>query len=269
MRTLLAALALLAPATAIAQQFLGSRGAPSPLGLPRSGGVVDRGFTFCRLMYSRVRSEEGGGGWQTDYPNADANFMTRLAELTTVMISQRADGTPGYAVVTAMDDDLFECPFLFASDVGTVGFSDEEVDRLREYLLKGGFLWVDDFWGNRAWAQWESQVQRILPEVAIEEVPLDHPMLHAAYTVRRIPQIANIGFWRRNGGQTSERGAESAVPYLRAMFDENRSPMVLMSFNTDIADGWEREGQDVVFFQRFSPEAYGLGINVAVWVMTR
>ena len=132
---------------------------------------VPGGFTFCRLMYVRVRAEQRGQGWRTDYPDGDHNLTTRLSQLTPTRVSGWLDGRPGYAVIRATDPELFRCPFLFSSDVGTAGLSDEEVEKLREYILKGGFLWADDFWGGRAWAHWEDQIGRVFPEYAIEELP--------------------------------------------------------------------------------------------------
>ena len=265
-------LSLLVPLVASAQEFFwGRERSYRPLreGLPTRGGVVDRGFTFCRLFYRSVRREAGGQGWRTDYPLSDANFTTRIEQLTTVRVSRWDDGEPGFTVVSATDPELFECPFLFASDVGTVDFTDEEAERLREYLLKGGFLWVDDFWGDRAWQYWAGEIGRVLPDHEIVDVPVEHNMLHALYRVEKIPQIPSIQNWRRMGGGTSERGAESAVPDLRAIFDTDGRLLVLMSHDTDIADGWEREGEDKAFFDSFSPDAYAFGINVVVWAMTR
>ncbi|MBI4539325.1 MAG: DUF4159 domain-containing protein [Gemmatimonadetes bacterium] len=243
---------------------------PGPLrqGLPVRQGGVDRGFTFCRLLYTSVRREANGRGWGTDYPMADNNFMVRLSELTTTRTSRWEDGEPGYAVLRATDANLFECPFLFVSDAGTAGFSDQEVARLREYLLKGGFLWADDFWGERAWAHWVGQIKRVLPGYGIVDLTPGHPLFSTLYHVGRIPQIPSIQFWRRSGGETSERGRESVEPHLRAIFDDQGRLVVLMSHNTDVADGWEREGEDDRFFYAFSPEAYALGINVAIWAMT-
>jgi hypothetical protein len=268
-RFVVALLALLLPATALGQEFFRGRnfreGRP---GLPTANGVVDRGFTFCRLRYTSVREEPMGSGWRTDYPDGDANFMTRLSQLTTTRTAAWDDGSPGHAVVDALDPLLFQCPFLFTSDAGTAGFSPAEVEQLREYFLKGGFLWVDDFWGERAWAHWVSQIKNILPERTIQEVPMDHAMLSSLYIVRKIPQISNINFWARSGGATSERGAESATAHLRMIVDDEGDPLVLMTFNTDVADGWEREADNMDFFKQFSPESYGLAMNVAVWVMT-
>src|SRR6185295_13019245 len=114
----------------------------------------DGAFTVCKIQYTSVTREAEGAGWSTDYPYAGINLMTRLSELTKTPVSRDEDGNPNYWVVRLTDDALFRCPFTIASDVGTMGLSDVEAARLREYLLKGGFLWVDDFWGSAAWAQW-------------------------------------------------------------------------------------------------------------------
>jgi len=248
----------------------GWRPAPFREGLPTAGnGVVDRGFTFCRLLYQSVRREPMGHGWNTDYPGSDHNFMTRLEELTSTKPARWADGQPGFAVVRATQDELYECPFLFMSDAGTVGFSELEVVRLRDYLLKGGFLYVDDFWGEWAWRQWASEIARVLPEYPIVDVGPDHPIMHALYEVPEVPQVPSIQFWRRSGRRaTSEQGADSATPHLRAIFDHAGNPLVVMTHNTDIADGWEREGEDEEFFYSFSPEAYALGINIVMYAMS-
>jgi hypothetical protein len=198
---------------------------------------------------------------------ADLDHLT-FSQLTTVHVSQWQDGLPGHAVVQATNPDLFSCPFLFASDVGTLGFAEDEIAALREYFAKGGFLWVDDFWGDAAWEQWAQQIQRVLPGRPIVELGSDHPLFSVSYRLDSLPQIANLAFWQRTGGQTSERGAETATPTLRGIFDHKGRLLVLMSHNTDIADGWEREWQSNEFFRLFSPHAYGLAVNVAVWVMT-
>ncbi|NNF26722.1 MAG: DUF4159 domain-containing protein [Gemmatimonadetes bacterium] len=255
------------------QRFWGGGGwRPDPYreGLPvAENGVVDRGFTFCRLLYTSVRREQMGHGWNTDYPGSDHNFLERLEELTTTRPAVWADGQPGYAVVRPMQDELFQCPFLFLSDAGTAGFSDDEVRRLRLYLQKGGLIYADDFWGDWAWDHWASQLARILPEYPIADVEPGHTIMEALYRVPEVPQVPSIQFWRRTGrSRTSERGSESAEPHLRAIFDEDGRPLVVMTHNTDIADGWEREGEDDEFFYLFSPDAYALGINIVLYALT-
>jgi len=173
--------------------------------------------------------------------------------------------------VRLTDDELFQCPFTMASDVGTIGLTDEEAERLRLYLLKGGFLWVDDFWGPLAWEQWTHELSKVLPpeQFPIQDVPLDDPIFKSQFIVEKVPQITNIQFWRMtHGRETSERGADSAVAHFRAVRDDHGRIMVVMTHNTDIADSWEREGEDPAFFYQFSPDGYAVGVNVLLHAMT-
>ena len=254
------------------RRYWGSGGwRPDPVreGLPRAeNGVVDRGFTFCRLLYRHARREPLGHGWNTDYPGSDWNFMERLEELTSVRPSVWEDGWPGFAVVRATQDELFECPFLFMSDAGTVRFSEEEVERLALWFAKGGVLYADDFWGSWAFDQFISELARVLPGYGWVDLTPEHPIMSTLYAVPDVPQVPSIQFWRRSGGrETSEQGRGSATPHLRAILDDRGRPMVIMTHNTDIADGWEREGEDDAFFYRFSPDAYALGINIILYTL--
>jgi hypothetical protein len=269
-RRLLAA-AFLALATTVAAQdfglFRGRFRGPDPrLPTPTS---FDGYFNFCRGMFYSDRRERGGQGWWTDYPAADVNFSIRLSELTKTRVSRSGD-EPNHLVVRLTDDELFKCPFIEMEDVGTARFSDEEVRRLREYLLKGGFLWVDDFWGDVAWWQWVEEIQRVLPkkDFPIRPIEPDHPVFRTFFEVPRLPQIPSIAHWRGSGGETSERGEESAVPQMYAISDAHDRIMVLMTHNTDISDAWEREGEDPRFFYLFSPNGYSVGINVLMYTMT-
>ena len=237
--------------------------------MPRQ--LPDRNFVVCRLQYTSVRREPSGGGWRTDYPYGEINLTTRLAELTRTPVSRDDDGRPNHYVVRLIDDELFECPFTMASDVGTIGLRPDEVEQLRLYLLKGGFLWVDDFWGEAAWEQWRGELARVLPpsEYPIEDVDLSDPIFRSQFTVTKVPQITNIGFWRRTAGrETSERGEETRTPHFRAIRDHHGRIMVVMTHNTDVADSWEREGEDPEFFYQFSPDGYAVGINVLLHAMT-
>ena len=144
--------------------------------------MPDGSFVICRLAYRSVRMEYSGIGWQTDYPYAEINLTTRLSELTKTRVSRDEGKQPNFYVVRLTDDALFNCPITVASDAGTIGIREDEAARLRTYLLKGGFLWADDFWGTAAWEQWESEIAKVLPpaEYPIEDVRLDDPMLHSS-----------------------------------------------------------------------------------------
>ena len=231
-----------------------------------------RAFTFCRIEYRQVRREALGQGWRTDYPDADRNLMLRLSQLTKTPIRTNSRGRPEHLVLHFTEDELFQCPFIFMSDVGTMALNSEEAESLRTYLEKGGFLWVDDFWGEYAWGNWVQEISKALPppQYQIEDIPPGDRIFNALYQVDDVPQIPSIQYWRTSGRgySTSERGSASATPHLRGIRDAQGRIMVLMSHNTDIADGWEREGEDEEFFFLFSPKAYALGINIVLYVMT-
>ena len=118
--------------------------------------------------------------------------------------------TPSHAVVTATDNGLYACPFIFASDVGTARFSELEAVRLRDYLLKGGFFWADDFWGDYAFRNWSIEMERVLPGYAIEEVPMDHPIFHTLHSVDSIPQIRRSSTGERAAAWARRSGAPGA-----------------------------------------------------------
>jgi hypothetical protein len=232
----------------------------------------DRSFTICRLAYTSVRSERDGSGWKTDYPFSEINLLIRLTEMTETPVSYNAElKRPNTWVVRPTDSKLYDCPFLIASDVGTIGIQDEEISPLREYLLKGGFLWVDDFWGTEAWNQWEQEIAKVLPpeEYPIEDISAADPIMREMFDLEKVPQITNVTFWVKNNGKTSERDEDSAVVHVRAIRDRHRRIMVLMTHNTDVGDSFEREREDTEYSRLFSPPGYALGINVLLYAMTQ
>src|SRR5687767_1717767 len=130
-------------------------------------------FTFCRIAY-RSAGRGGGGSWGVDYPRADMNLPIRLAELTKTPVNFDAMKEPNHVVILATEPELFKCPFVMITEVGTVHFDEEEAKALRTYLLKGGFLWADDFWGSYEWQNWETELRKVLPpsEYPIVDVPM-------------------------------------------------------------------------------------------------
>ncbi len=232
----------------------------------------DRAFTICRLWYTSVRSERDGSGWKTDYPYSEINLLIRLGEMTTTAISYNAEQKrPNSWVVKLSDAKLYDCPVLLASDVGTIGIKDEEAAALRDYLLKGGFLWVDDFWGSEAWTQWEQEIAKVLPagEYPIEDISAADPIMREMFDLEKLPQITNVTFWLKNSGKTSEREADSAQVHVRGIRDGHRRIMVLMTHNTDVGDSFEREREDSEYSRLFSPPGYAFGINVLLYAMTQ
>lgn len=229
----------------------------------------DGGFQLCRMVFRNAPAGDGGG-WAVDYPRADENLSIRLSELTKTPVSFDAARNPRHLLVRLTSPELFRCPILLMSEPGGSYFDDAEAAALRTYLLKGGFLWADDFWGDYAWTNWEQQIRKALPAdaYAISEIPLEHPLFHEVMNLKRLPQIPSINFWAGSGGRTSERGPRSAVPHARSLTDHAGRVMVLMTFNTDFGDAFEREGDNREYFERFAVEGYAFGINTLVYAMT-
>jgi hypothetical protein len=229
--------------------------------------MPDSDFAICRLVYTEVR--QYGVGWRTDYPLGERNLSIRFGELTRTRVSKQRGGEPNHYLVRLTDDELFSCPFLMAGDIGSAGFSDKDAARLREYLLKGGFMWTDDHWGTEEWEVWSQELAKVLPpdKYPVELVTPADPIFQSQFVVKEMPQIPNIGYWRRSG-DTSEQGADSAVPHFYAVRDHHGRIMLAMTHNTDIADAFEREADDPVFFSTFSPKGYALGINVLLYALT-
>ena len=229
----------------------------------------DGAFQFCRVAFRQSRGGDGGG-WGVDYPRADQNLSIRLSELTKTHVSFDANHDPNHVVVRLTDETLFQCPFIMLTEPGGAFLDESEAAALRSYLLKGGFLWADDFWGEYAWEAWVAQLGKALPPgpFPIVDLPPDHPMFHEQFIVTKVPQIPSINFWAGSGGGTSERGGDSAVPRARAIVDTQGRIMVLMTHNTDLGDSFEQEAADPRYFLEFSVDGYAFGINVLLYAMT-
>ena len=253
-------------AVSLAQRFRVFEGAGAGIRVPPEK-FPDGGFTICKWMFRSDRSEPGGNGWSTDYPFGEINLLTRLSELTKVPVS-RSGRDVNYWVVRLTDDQLFECPLLLGSDVGTAALSDAEAQRLRQYLLKGGFLWVDDFWGTRAWDQWSDQIRRVLPEFPIVDVAPADPIRQLLFTIAEVKQVPSIFAWGGPGSDPRERGSDSPHADFRAIADAHGRIMVAITHNTDIGDSMEREGDDPQYFAEFSPQGYALATDIVVYALT-
>jgi hypothetical protein len=265
---LVLALVMLGGAVSLAQRFGGViEGAGAGIRLPPTD-FSDGRFTICKWWFRSNRSEPGGVGWSTDYPFGEINLLTRLSELTKIPVSRDDRGDYNYWVVRLTDDQLFECPILVGSDVGTAALSPTEVQRLRDYLLKGGFLWVDDFWGTAAWDQWSQQISRVLPEFPIVDVPPGDPIRQQLFVVANVKQVPSIFSWGGPGSDTRERGSDSPHADFRAIADAHGRIMVAMTHNTDIGDSMEREGEDPNYFAEFSPDGYALATNIVLYALT-
>jgi hypothetical protein len=200
------------------------------LQIPINHGLPDKllGFTYCRLRYQNIRRARKSG-WGDDYPQADFNLLVRLSELTKTRISRWNNGDPGFANVTALDPDLFKCPFLKMQNAANYDFTPEETARMRDYLLKGGFLWIDDNW-DPDFEYIRPNLEQILPNARIVDLPLDHPMFSTVFRFDALPQIPSLGSWARTG-ETSEIGPAPVHYY--GVFDTDDRLVVLVSMNSN------------------------------------
>ncbi len=227
-------------------------------------------FTFVRVCYESYSRGWGrrrrwrGGGWDTDFPASDLNFSFRLQQLTSMKVS------PLSLYMTLDHPEVFEYPFLYLLEPGDLVFSDEDIEALRRYLRNGGFLMVDDFWGEDEWYNFYTEIRRVFPDREPQELSVTHPIFNCVYKLKTKPQIPSIdwAFRGRDEGRTWER-PDAQTPHYMAIYDDKGRIMVLICRNTDLGDGWEREGEHPWYFHEFSEKyAYPLGINIVTYAMT-
>jgi hypothetical protein len=261
MRFKAALLLCLVLATSVAAQFRGRRFRLPP------NPPYDGAFQYCRGMY-QPHPQGDGGGWTTDYPQADENLPFRFAELTKASVSRNSRGDYNHAIVGLTDEALFRCPIVIMQEVGTLYLDDEDAAGLRTYLVKGGFLWVDDFWGEYAWRIFETEIRKALPAgpFPMIDLPIEHPIFHMLYDVKGVAQIPSINVWLGTG-QTSER-RDSQTPHARAILDEKGHVLVLITHNTDYSDAFEREGESRNYFETFAGVGYAFGINALLYALS-
>ena len=226
-------------------------------------------FTFVRIMYRagrRTYHPYHSQRWRTDYPDADLNLSYRLQQMTSMKVD------PNCRVLELTDPELNRFPFIYIVEPGDLAFSDEEVTILRRYLLNGGFLMVDDFWGEDEWENLAFEMKRVFPERDFQDIPRDHPIFHCVFDIPndlnlQIPNVV-LGMNSQYTGITWEREDAREV-HIRAIYDDKNRIIVVACHNTDNGDGWEREGENEYFFKEFSEKkSYPLGINVIFYAMT-
>ena len=223
-------------------------------------------FTFARIQYdSWGRGWRGRGKWSVDYPESDLNMSFRLEQLTSLKVD------PEGIVLSLNEDKLFNYPFIYIIEPGELYFSDAEVKALRKYLLNGGFLMVDDFWGEAEWKNFERQFRRVFPTREIVELPIEHELFQCVFPLKQKPQVPNP----RTAMQGASRGItwerwDAKTPHYRGVYDDEGRLMVVICHNTDLGDGWEEESRaGEWYFKEFSePKAYPMGINIIFYSMT-
>jgi len=230
------------------------------LDAPAQGSAHPRAheFYFVRGIYSSpVDGDDWGPRWAIDYPEADQHFLVALKRLSAVDAHASENAMPLWS------DRIREFPFIYLVEAGAMRLSDDEREALRAYLLGGGFLVADDFWGTWAWESLEAELARVLPEHAIRDVPMDHPVFHAFYDIDELVQVPNVA--QAGTGRTHEY--DGYVPRTRGIFDGEGRLMVLINWNTDLGDAWEWADDDA-YPLHFSNYAYKLGVNIVIYAMS-
>jgi hypothetical protein len=211
-----------------------------------------------------------GGGWGTDGPQSDLDFSFRLHQLTSLKVN------PDPIVVRLDDEDLFDYPFIYMIEPysGWLHFTEAEIAGLQRYLLNGGFLMVDDFWGQDAWDWVHDEFKRVFRDREPADLDIKHEIFRCVYHIKEFPQVPSYrsvdeGLLAR--GITWERGhgPGAETPHFRALLDDKGRIMVLFCHNTDLGDGWEREGTSEFYFHNFCEnKSYPMGINIVTYAMT-
>ncbi len=224
--------------------------------------MPDSEFTFIRLVYSDAPSMYsyygyGRGKWSIDWPAAETHFLQGLRRMT------RVNASPNGQLLSIMDDNLYDFPWLYALEVGTWVLSEQEVYRLREYLLRGGFLMLDDFHGSREWAGFLRTMRKVFPDRPILELVGEDEVLHVFYDLDQRIQIPGIStYW---SGRTFEQ--DGITPHWRGIYDDNGRLMVAINFNMDIGDAWEHADHPQ-YPESMTALAYRFGINYVIYALT-
>ena len=247
------------------------------------GGRAGKPADMSKLNMARVvYDSEGGMGeayyaydgrvwarWETDFPEGDDNFSHRLSQLTRIQTAKFAASR----MLTATD--LGDFPLLYMSDPGYMVVTKEERAAFANYLANGGFVWVDDFWGDAEWQQFADVMRKVLPGREWRVLTADHPIFHTVFDLNDgMPQIPALPFASPGGSTAESAGAHKfpagslEEPQMRAWLDDDGRIMVLATHNTDVGDGWEREAYGEWYFETFSTKSYMVGVNVVVYAMT-
>ena len=214
-------------------------------------------FTFVRLRYTGA-GRWWGSGWDVDLPASDRNFIRKLAQATNIPVASREK------IISVGSPELFNYPFAYILEVGSLNLSSAEAANLREYLLRGGFIMVDDFHGGAEWHNFYRQLKKIFPEREPEDIPMTHRLFNCLFDIDTLVQIP--GLRSLFNGRTYER-RDGYPAYCRGVYDDKGRLMMMINFNTDIGDAWEHAAEG--FYPReLSDMAYRMGINAVVYALT-
>jgi hypothetical protein len=221
-------------------------------------------FYFSRLKYNTAYTSGGsfryrgfGGTWSQDFPRADDDCLIVIRRLT------RIDSPAPLNVVDIDDDNIYNFPWIYAVGVNTWGFTDQEAARLRDYLMRGGFLMVDHFHGEDDWNHFMAGMSMVLPDGVVEDIPDDDPIYHVLYSIDEKFQIPGEVYV--NTGRTYEK--DGYIPRWRAIRDQRGRIMVAICANMHLGDAWEWANTPD-YPEKFSGLAFRVVINYITYAMT-
>jgi hypothetical protein len=213
---------------------------------------------FARFRWGRLDWREGGTSWTQDYPRADRHFAQALRRLTRLNV--RSTEQP---VNPDDTDDIFDWAWLCAGEMGDWKLTESQAKTIREYLLRGGFLYLDDFWGPEEWDRFMESMQVVFPDRPVVEIENPDAIFHVVYDLDdryRIP-----GMWGIRGQQRGR--SEGAVAHWRGIYDDKGRVMVAMTFNSDVGDSWEW-ADEPEYPEKYSALGIRLGVNFVIYAMT-
>ncbi len=253
--------------SALAMQAGGGFGRlPAPQSRSPFGNVdTKHEFAWSRLQYTPIGGafggfgRGGGGNWARDYPKADITFLAALRRLT------RVDARSYQQVVNLDSDDIFNYPFVYAVQVASWTFTEPQAKRLREYLLKGGFLMVDDFHGTADWESFLRGMRMVLPAdgYPISDLADGDEIFHVLYDIGQRFQVPGEQFV--STGRTYEK--DGYVPKWRTIRDEKGRIMVAICHNMHLGDAWEWS-DSAEYPEPFASMAFRIGIDYVMYSMT-
>jgi hypothetical protein len=210
--------------------------------------------------YGPLDWREGGTSWSQDYPRADRHFAQAIRRLTRV--HARSVEQP---VNPDDTDDVYNWPWMVAGEMGDWKLTDTQVKTVREYLLRGGFLYMDDFWGPEEWDRFDETMKAIFPDRPIVDIDNKDPIFHTVYDLDERYQI--LGQWALNRNGYMGQRAAGTIARWRGIYDDKGRLMVAMTFNSDVGDSWEW-ADSPTYPERFSALGIRLGVNYVIYSMS-
>ena len=227
---------------------------------PRHSREAPAEFEFVRLAYSSNNQERGWGRrqmWQTDWPDAEHHFVKGIGRLTRVATAEKG------RILTPLDEEIYDYPWIYAVEVGHWYLNDTEAARIRDYLLRGGFLMVDDFHGSYEWSVFMASMEKVFPDRPVVEIPEGDEAFHVVYDLDQRIQIPSRMFIY--SGVTWEKGGKT--PHWRGIYDDDGRLMVAINHNMDIGDAWEHADWPE-YPENMTALAYRFGVNYIIYAMT-